>query len=414
MSLLGYLSRRLLMLSLMVSVGVFYLVYVLYQWGLDDSTEFYLEQDMQWAKEILATEPQQGLPKNSEFKQFYLSDSSLPQQYKNQILPNTNIATNTQSFFLQGKDYYHYGLYEILEDNTSLTVIHKFSLDSSAEGMSLFEVSMLVCLLLVIMMLIGAWLIYQRIARSMELLLTAVSSESSGNSTELAALPKPDFIEIEKIVNALQEALNDLDNKNEQERLFIQTLSHELRTPMSTIQVALELLLKKEVFKKDLNENVREKLGVIFNSNKQMQQLSNDLLSLWGSTKVECKESISLEECIEQSICELDLVYSCKHRFKLNNQMAGENFNILGAKTYVSLILNNILKNAVTHSDSQIIISYGSEELIVINELNEELSEISSGRAGKGLIIAKRAAVLLGWSLVTNVDGGEYRYQLKF
>ena len=331
MSLLGYLSRRLLLLSLNVSAGIFYLVYILYQWGLDDSTEFYLEQDMQWAKEILATEPQQGLPKNSEFKQFYLSDTSLPQQYKNQILANinTNIRTHTQSFFLQDEDYYHYGLYERLQDNTSLTVIHRFAVDSNAEGMSLFEVSMLASLILAIIMLIGAWLIYQRIARSMELLLTAVSSESSENATELAVLPKPDFIEIEHIVNALQEALKNLENKNEQERLFIQTLSHELRTPMATIQVALELLLRKGALEKNvlnnkLTNNIREKIKIIFNSNQQMQCLSHDLLSLWSSTKSnlgdnKILEKIDIEYELNEVISDLDKAFMCKQRFIINS-----------------------------------------------------------------------------------------------
>jgi hypothetical protein len=40
MSLLQYLSQRLLLLGLVVSAGIFYIVYILYQWGLDDSTEY--------------------------------------------------------------------------------------------------------------------------------------------------------------------------------------------------------------------------------------------------------------------------------------------------------------------------------------------------------------------------------------
>jgi signal transduction histidine kinase len=422
MSLLGYLSRRLLLLSLNVSAGIFYLVYILYQWGLDDSTEFYLEQDMQWAKEILATEPQQGLPKNTEFKQFYLSDSSLPQQYKNQILANTNIntstSTNTQSFFLQDEDHYHYGLYERLEDNTSLTVIHKFSVESSAEGMSLFEVSMLASLLLTIMMLIGAWLIYQRIARSMEFLLSAVSSESSGNATELAALPKPDFIEIENIVNALQEALNNLDNKNEQERLFIQTLSHELRTPMATIQVALELLLKKEVLKKELSENVREKIAIIFNSNKQMQHLSHQLLTLWTETKVEDKTEIDIEQQLLETINELDQAFDCQQRFiikPLDN--TNERLTAIGSVANVKLLLNNLCKNAIVHSDGPIQITLAAEQLTISNakdaSVERTVDPLVAG-SGIGLIIATRAAEQLGWELTRQETEIEYQLRVVF
>ena len=71
MSLLQYLSQRLLLLGLIVSTGIFYIVYILYQWGLDDSTEYYLTQDMQWATEMLANN--QALPSNTQFRQFYLT-----------------------------------------------------------------------------------------------------------------------------------------------------------------------------------------------------------------------------------------------------------------------------------------------------------------------------------------------------
>lgn len=111
MSLLKYLSQRLFILALVVSVGLFYIVYILYQWGLDDSTEYYLQQDMLWAKELIDAE--QELPNNTEFKQFYLSVSSLPKAYKDLIQPQGYV----QSFFLEDEYYYHYGLHEIRENN---------------------------------------------------------------------------------------------------------------------------------------------------------------------------------------------------------------------------------------------------------------------------------------------------------
>lgn len=413
MSLLGYLSRRLLMLSLNVSAGIFYLVYVLYQWGLDDSTEFYLQQDMQWAKEILATEPKQGLPKNTEFKQFYLSDSSLPKQYKNLILP----STHAQSFFLQDKYYYHYGLHQTFNDNTSVTVIHKFLVDSEAKGMSLLEVSMAASLLLIIMMLLGAWLIYQRIARSMQFLLAAVAPKPSEDPTSLVALPKPDFIEIENIVNALQEALSSLENNAQQERLFIQTLSHELRTPMATIQVALELLGKKE-----LNENVREKLAIIFNSNQQMQHLSHQLLTLWTDTKVDNKTEIDIPQQLIETIAELDQAFDCQQRFiikPLGNR--AEKLILLASQAHVKLLLNNVCKNAIVHSDGLIQIELSSNQLTISNgkarnvesEVERTVDPLVAG-SGIGLIIATRAAEQLEWKLTCQETSTEYQIRMEF
>lgn len=416
MSLLGFLSRRLLLLSLNVSVGIFYLVYILYQWGLDDSTEFYLEQDMQWAKKILAAEKE--LPKNTTFKQFYLSDLSLPKQYENHIL----LDVSSHSFFFQDEVYYHYGLHETLKDNTSITVIHKFLINGSAEGMSLFEVSMLASLILIIMVLISAWLIYQRIACSMQLLLASVSSEANRSPSEIDALSKTDFIEIENIVNTLQSAIHELESSNQQERLFIQTLSHELRTPMATIQVALELLLKKEILKSDLNKSVREKIEIIFNSNQQMQSLSHDLLSLWSNNKmgVSDEEAIDLEDELNEIISDLDNAFACKHRFIINTSFAKTDLvntriaEVITCRSHLRLLLNNLCKNAIVHSEGDITIMIASNCIkITNNKSNKDIDPLVAG-SGIGLILAKKAAELINWAIDIRETDTIFELKLTF
>ncbi len=416
MSLLGFLSRRLLLLSLNVSVGIFYLVYILYQWGLDDSTEFYLEQDMQWAKKVLAAEKE--LPKNTTFKQFYLSDLSLPKQYENHIL----LDVSSHSFFFQDEVYYHYGLHETLKDNTSITVIHKFLINGSAEGMSLFEVSMLASLILIIMVLISAWLIYQRIACSMQLLLASVSSEANKIPSEIDALSKTEFIEIENIVNTLQSAIHELESSNQQERLFIQTLSHELRTPMATIQVALELLLKKEILKSDLNKSVREKIEIIFNSNQQMQSLSHDLLSLWSNNKmgVSDEEAIDLEDELNEIISDLDNAFACKHRFIINTSFAKTDLvnariaEVITCRSHLRLLLNNLCKNAIVHSEGDITIMIASNCIkITNNKSNKDIDPLVAG-SGIGLILAKKAAELINWAIDIRETDTIFELKLTF
>jgi signal transduction histidine kinase len=427
-SLLTYLSQRLFILALVLSVGLFYIVYILYQWGLDDSTEYYLQQDMLWAKELIDAE--QDLPNNTELKQFYLSDTSLPKAYKDLIQPQGYV----QSFFLEDEYYYHYGLHEIRENNHSITVIHKFLVDSHAEGMSLVQISMVASLLLIAVMLLGAFLIYQRIARSMQLLLMAVSVEQKDNANELIEVAKSDFVEIENIVHALQTAINDLEDKNAQERLFTQALSHELRTPMATIQVALELLLKK-----NLDDNIREKLGIIFSSNQQMQTLSHDLLSLWSSTKLDeintdkrkveinkktkisniIQEKMNLKTELAQVVNDLDNAFSCKQRFIINtidSSLADKKIGkleVLVHRPHLRLLLNNLCKNAIVHSDGDINIMMSDDEIKITNPKSDKSIDPLVAGSGIGLILAARAAELLGWRLVVKDTPNQYQVLLK-
>jgi signal transduction histidine kinase len=428
MSLLQYLSQRLLLLGLVISSGIFYIVYILYQWGLDDSTEYYLTQDMQWAIEVLAKG--QALPKNTEFRQFYLSgfdhnskvlvddsfknsadQSSVPQMMPNKYTSILEFKKDSEFFYLEDNIAFQYGLHQILADGRSLMLIHQFLIDDAAEeGMSLLTISMLSSSILILIMLIGAGFIYRRVALSMQHLLYAAQRNDRQDVAKKSSGDK-EFFEVDKIITSLKNALKDLENKNTQERLFIQTLSHELRTPMATVQIALELLGKKE-----LDDNVREKLRIIFNSNQQMQQLSNELLSLWTSSKqsdlTENNESLDLEEELKEVIDELDRVFHCKQRFIIKSQHNDSAIvNVLAAKAHLRLLLNNLCKNAIVHSDSEIAIFIQHRQIIISNDKSQQEIDPLVAGSGIGLIIATRAAELLGWQI--KLSETEVKYELS-
>jgi len=414
MSLLQYLSRRLLLSALLVSSGIFYIIYILYQWGLDDSTEYYLQQDMLWAKEILANT--QELPKNSQFKKFYLiseSNSIIPKEYQAFLQRDYQQETTSEYFFLQDDEIYHYGLVQQINSDEQLMVVHQFLMGDEAEGMTLLEVSVIASMLLISMMLLDAWLIYRRIARSMQHLSFAAKK---GNKAIKAG--DDEFIEINEIIDSLSAALEAVEDKSQKERLFIQTLSHELRTPMATVQVALELLAKR-----DMDNKLREKLEVISTSNQQMQGLSRDLLSLWSNTQINDEtaeefsiEHIDIEDEIKQVITDLDKAYPCQQRFVIKSPLATKKPVLKpdAAKSQLRLLLNNLCKNAMVHSEGEIQIVLEDHQLIIQNESSQaEVDPLVAG-AGIGLIIATRAAELLGWKMEIETTDIKYAVRLVY
>jgi signal transduction histidine kinase len=414
MSLLQYLSRRLLLSALLVSSGIFYIIYILYQWGLDDSTEYYLQQDMLWAKEILANT--QELPKNSQFKKFYLiseSNSIIPKEYQAFLQRDYQQETTSEYFFLQDDEIYHYGLVQQINSDEQLMVVHQFIIDDEAEGMTLLEVSIIASMLLISMMLLDAWLIYRRIARSMQHLSFAAKK---GNKAIKAG--DDEFIEINEIIDSLSAALEAVEDKSQKERLFIQTLSHELRTPMATVQVALELLAKR-----DMDNKLREKLEVISTSNQQMQGLSRDLLSLWSNTQQNDEtaegfsiEHIDIEDEIKQVITDLDKAYPCQQRFVIKSPLATKKPVLKpdAAKSQLRLLLNNLCKNAMVHSEGEIQIVLEDHQLIIQNESSQaEVDPLVAG-AGIGLLIATRAAELLGWKMEIETTDIKYAVRLVY
>jgi len=411
MSLLQYLSQRLLLLGLVISAGIFYIVYILYQWGLDDSTEYYLQQDMQWAIEIL--ENNQVLPSNTQFRQFYLTQTDLTNSNSTDSNSTDSNSIESEFFYLEDDIAFQYGLQQKLGNGRVLTVVHQFSIEEVAAGLSLLEISIASSLVLILIMLLGAWFIYQRISLSMQHLLMAAQLTDTDSEAE------KEFVEIDSIVITLKSTLEKLAAKNEQERLFIQTLSHELRTPMATVQVALELL-----FKKELSSNVREKTEVIFKCNQQMQHLSNDLLSLWSNTeknissdnsKSEHVANVDLEHELKQVISDLDKAFHCEQRFIITSENDDcDIVNILTSKVNLQLLLNNLCKNAIVHSDSQIEVSIQNRQIIITNDKKHQQIDPLVAGSGIGLIIATRAAELLGWKLITSETEIKYTVCVLF
>lgn len=411
MSLLQYLSQRLLILGGLISVGIFYIIYVMYQWGLDDSTEYYLTQDMQWAIEILGNN--KILPSNTKFRQFYLRDSAgksltsldLPQKYSSLILS----IEKSEFFFLEGDKTFQYGLHQKLNDSRELTVIHQFAIEDTTEGTSLLEISIVSSLALILIMLLGSGVIYQRISLSMQQLMHASKNEY------LQVVVEDEFVEINEIMASLKNALEALENKNDQERLFIQTLSHELRTPMATVQVALELLAKK-----DLTENVRDKIDIIFNSNQRMQVLSNELLSLWSNTEntdadTNSREKIHLQYELSEVIADLDRAFDCKQRFIINSCLAeDEMIELKTCRFHLSLLLNNVCKNAIVHSEGEVNIVIASNDIKITNyKSHKDIDPLVAG-SGIGLILATKAVELLNWKIGIIETDTEFELTLTF
>lgn len=141
-----------------------------------------------------------------------------------------------------------------------------------------------------------------------------------------------------------------------------------------------------------------------------MQTLSNDLLLLWTTTQGdphnernfynESDRRIDLENELRAAIDELDSVFQCNQRFvfsPLNNEF--KPFTVSASKCHIRLLLNNVCKNAIVHSDSQIEVSLQPNKIIISNRKSQKDVDPLVAGSGIGLIIANRAAELLGWEI---------------
>lgn len=146
-----------------------------------------------------------------------------------------------------------------------------------------------------------------------------------------------------------QKRLSDIKND------FINNMTHELKTPISTIRLSSEMLMRGSI--NDL-EDVKRYAGVIFKENNRLKNQVERVLSTakYEKEQIELKlESIGLHELIQEAndIFEFNQqTHSGEIKLKLN----ATNDVIDGDVVHLENVIYNLLDNAVKYTQEQPII----------------------------------------------------------
>lgn len=208
-----------------------------------------------------------------------------------------------------------------------------------------------------------------------------------------------------------------LDNLRKE---FVANVSHELKTPITTIKSYSETLLEDE----NLNNYTKKFLSIINRENNRMSRLVSDLLQLsnldYSSYKFNYEE-IDTYEIINQVLESLHVLIKNKnHKILLDISMDVK--NILADRHGLDQVLMNVISNAIKYTDDSgtIKISASSNLFYVkiiiedngigipkedINRIFERFYRVEKSRSrqmggtGLGLSIAKEMTESMGGSL---------------
>lgn len=155
-----------------------------------------------------------------------------------------------------------------------------------------------------------------------------------------------------KIVGAV-ETFRDISKESVADKAkteFASLVSHQLRTPFSTINWYVELLLSKDVGK--LNEKQTQYLEEVYRASKRMVNLINVLLSIsrieMGTTIVE-KEPTDIVKLAETILKERQLEMR-KRRLKLSEIYDKNIPKIQADPKQLAMIFQNLLSNAIQYT----------------------------------------------------------------
>ncbi|MBN2487237.1 MAG: HAMP domain-containing histidine kinase [Bacteroidales bacterium] len=131
---------------------------------------------------------------------------------------------------------------------------------------------------------------------------------------------------------------------------FINNMTHELKTPISTISVTSEILIN--AYKQDKNDRMARYPKIIFEENQRMRKLVEKVLNISsmerGQIKIE-KEEFDMHKLIYKAV-EVYCVEACTKNVRLDYDFLAQNAHVFADPMHLRNILNNLVDNAVKYS----------------------------------------------------------------
>ena len=134
---------------------------------------------------------------------------------------------------------------------------------------------------------------------------------------------------------------------------FINNITHEFKTPISTISLSADVLLQSNI----INEPLRlsNYANIIKEENNRLKNQVDKVLQLATLDKDKLKledESINLHELITNSVKSFGLIIREK-KGEITCNLNASNYTFFGDKIHITNTLHNLIDNAIKYSAAQ-------------------------------------------------------------
>jgi signal transduction histidine kinase len=259
----------------------------------------------------------------------------------------------------------------------------------------------------------------------------SADSPTRGERDEIAVLKRA----FGRMATRIAEQWRALTRQEQERRELIANVSHDLRTPLTSLHGFLETLALKQ----DLSDEERRRyLAIALSQSEKVARLAHELFELarleHDETKLE-EEPFSLADLAQDVAQKLGLLAAAK-RQRLVLSIAPSLPNVVASLPLIERVLTNLLDNAIRHTpaDGAIEIALaktgGGIEVVVRDDgpgIPQELRETLFSRSsvlggtrrrdtgGLGLLIVQRILELHGShiDLVGTERGAAFRFELR-
>ena len=215
---------------------------------------------------------------------------------------------------------------------------------------SLFDNIQTVCisiiLLIAVNIIVVSWLYTGKLVKPLKKMVDSIRHIESGDFSDQIDIR--DNMEVEQISSAINSMLSKVQNLEDSRQEFVSNVSHELKTPITSIKVLVESLMMQEDTPVEL---YREFMGDINQELDRMNKIVNDLLSLVKMDKSAvqmCIEEVNINEFIEGILKGITPIASQRNIEIIFESVRPVSAQIDSVK--LGMAFTNIIENAVKYN----------------------------------------------------------------
>nr|WP_295611548.1 HAMP domain-containing sensor histidine kinase [uncultured Terrisporobacter sp.] len=293
-----------------------------------------------------------------------------------------NAKENEKSFIIRtinNRKYAFVSSIVSLENKDFKLIISKDIQYVYTERSNNYKFFMIIDLIMLIILSAGMYIISKKLTNPL-VKLSNVSKDIAKGEYNIRAVESKKNDEIgvlehnfNLMIDVIENNIEELKYLNESKQRFIDSLNHEIKTPITSIIGYSELLLKNNV-----SEEIKIKALKYINSEaKRLETLNSTLLKLTlmreekkNLSKVDLKDAVISVRNI--------LIYKMKVK-NINLDIKIEDINIWVDKELFEVLLTNIIDNSIKASDTNSIIEI---EGYYINDKNEYILKIKDRGIG--------------------------------
>lgn len=250
-------------------------------------------------------------------------------------------------------DLYYHGLY--YEDNQGNFVVVVSSKNTLIEEQKVSLLKILIisfCIGMLVLLLLTSQLA-KYAYKPVRTIIKQVDKLDLNSSELLLSYPETKD-ELEELIKAFNNLLNEIKHSYQQQKNFVDHASHELKTPLASIINNLEVTLQRERTALMYKENAEN----VLQAAHKLEQILKNLLLLSGIKRnVQDKIAVRIDEIIWEIITNLQEKYP--QRFNVELKISPDQMGLLTAnvnETMLYMALFNLIENAAKFSTESVII----------------------------------------------------------